>query len=252
MPPLLYHSTVAILPCLRWFWCCFHLLIIFSFIFINLGLLAVRQAAAMPLPLMHLCCCISPLAAWQHLLPIPMSLPQRHDAFFTNQSPGRCFLLGVMVVGVVAWCCCCLVAVASCLGRFAIVISIPISDTLPAIAIIVSVHCHYRRRPLPSLPPSPSTVAIAMDSCYRHHSCYRCRQLLSPLTVAITVDHCHHYRPPTVAICITTSSLSHSLLELVVYEFVFIVVIVHLCHHQACSWCFCCCAAPCRSLLNSR
>ena len=153
-------------------------LIVLFFIFINLGSLAARQAAAMPLPLMQLCCCISPLAARQHLL--PTSTPQHHDAFSINPSPGRCVMLGVMVVGVVAWCCCC--NQQRCLVLLLLPVSVsfplpfpstflahrhPLPSTFQSVAITVAVHCHRSHHPLTSLPPSLSTVAITVDHC--HH-----------------------------------------------------------------------------------
>jgi len=165
-----------------------------------------NAAAAMPLSLMQLWCCISLLAAWQHLL--PTLLPQCHDAFSIKQSPGRCLLLGVMVVGVVAWGCgcnqqCCYLVLLllpvsiAChchlhphFWHIAIHchhICCPSLSQLLSIAITVAVHCHHHHHSLPLLPPSL-------------------------LTVAITVDYCHHCWLLTVAISVTTSSLSHYLL----------------------------------------
>jgi len=66
----------------------------------------VASAVGELLPLLQLCFCKLQIAAQKHSL-CPMPLLQHHDAVSGNQSPGKSLLiLGVMVVGAVAWCCC--------------------------------------------------------------------------------------------------------------------------------------------------
>jgi len=193
-----HHCTTTLLPfCLACtgFDAVSTWLIVFLFIFINLGSLAVWQAVAMLL--MQCCChwCSFDVAyccllhgntcCQHHYYNIMMLFPSGN-----HQADACClvsWLLGLslgaaaIISNAAAWCCCC-----SLSPLLAIVIYIPISGTLPSIsitllsiAITVAFHHHHSCCPLPSpLPSIAITATITINNC----------QLLPSL---LTTNHCH-------------------------------------------------------------
>ncbi len=173
-------NTVTIALLAQDFWGFWHLVDWF-FIFINLGMPSLAASwQVLPQWCCHccsLCCCklLHDKSCYQHHY-------QASWCCFCNW----CLVLGIMVVGAVAWCCCCcnqqhcclVLLLLPCLHHFAITSAILISGAWPLPSITtIAVNHHYHCR--------PSTI----DGCCHHCHCQPMPYPSLPFDCCI----CHHH-----------------------------------------------------------